>query len=120
MLDMTLKIDGLDIQPRLSTYSVTKEVEYREVITTLDEVEHPYPRSVRPVLRFSLIPGTSAEDSILYDKLLAMICNVTFTMDGVDVTKKMRLTSSLESTFLLKSVDGKRRYLLGEIEMRGL
>lgn len=119
-MDITLTINGVDLSTRLSSYSVTREVSYRKVIKTLDDVEHAYPGEVRPEVRFSLFPGTDEEDSELYEMLENMILTVTFTQKGVDVTRRMRLISNLESTFLLKSVDGKRRYRGGIITLRGM
>ena len=119
-MDITLTIDGLALSHRLSTYSVTQEVTYRKIITTLDETEHPYPGKIRPIINFSLIPGTDEEDAALYDTLENLIFNVTYTEKGEDVTRQMRLVSNLESVFLLKSVDGKRRYRQGTIRLRGL
>ena len=120
MIDVTLTIDGVSLSDRLSTYSYSKETNYRAVITTLDNVEHPYPGGQKPIIAFSLLPGTDEQDSELYDVLSKMICEVTYTEAGVDVTRRMRLVTSLDSTFLLKSVDGKRRYRNGIIRMRGL
>lgn len=119
-MDITLTIDGLALSSRLSTYSVTKEVTYRKIITTLDETEHPYPGKVRPIVNFSLIPGTDEEDAVLYEVLEKLVFNVTYTEKGEDATRPMRLVSNLESVFLLKSVDGKRRYRQGTIQLRGL
>lgn len=119
-MDITLIINGLALFSRLSTYSVTQEVTYRKIITTLDETEHPYPRKIRPIINFSLIPGTDEDDEILYNTLKNLIFNVTYTENGADVTRKMRLVSNLESVFLLKSIDGKRRYRQGTIQLRGL
>ena len=119
-MDITLIIDGISLSSRLSTYSVTQEVTYRKIITTLDETEHPYPGKIRPIINFSLIPGTDEDDAILYETLEKLIFNVVYTEKGEDVTRKMRLVSNLESVFLLKSVDGKRRYKQGTIQLRGL
>lgn len=119
-MDITLTIDGLALSSRLSTYSVTQEVTYRKIITTLDETEHPYPGKVRPIINFSLIPGTDEEDAALYEVLEKLVFNVTYTEKGEDVTSQMRLVSNLESVFLLKSVDDKRRYRQGTIQLRGL
>ena len=120
MLDVTLIIENLDLHMRLSTFSFTNEVTYRNVITTLDETEHPYPGKIRPIINFSLIPGTEEEDAELYNVLKKLIFNVTYSENGTDVTKKMRLVSNIESKFLLKSVDGKRRYRNGVIQLRGV
>ena len=119
-MDITLIIGGLALSSRLSTYSVTQEVTYRKIITTLDETEHPYPGKIRPIINFSLIPGTGEDDEILYNTLKNLIFNVIYTENGADVVRKMRLVSSLESVFLLTSVDGKRRYKNGAIQLRGL
>lgn len=119
-MNVTLTINGLSLSSRLSTYSVTKEINYRKVITTLDGVERPYPGIGKPVIIFSLIPGTEDEDTALYDALKDLICTVTYSDKGVDMTKDMRIVSNLESSFLLTSADGKRRYKQAEIQLRGL
>ena len=119
-MDVTLKLDELNLKNRLSTYSATLEVTYRKVITTLDETEHPYPGTIRPIVSFSLIPGTDEEDAELYGVLKKLVLNAAFTLEGADVIKEMRLVSNLESTFLLTSVDGKRRYKGGTIQLRGV
>lgn len=115
-----MQINGLDLSSRLSTYTMTQEISYRKVIKTLDDMEHAYPGAKRPIIRFSLFPGTEEQDAELYEALENLIVPVVFTQRGVDITRKMRLTSNLESVFLLKSVDGKRRYLGGEITLRGI
>ena len=119
-MDVTMKINGVDISRRLSTYSVRDEINYKRVVTTLDEVEHPYPGRTRKVITFSMIPGTASEDLEIYNELKKLILNAEFT--HLDEVKKqqMRLASDLESTFLLLSVDGKRRYRGGQIVLRGL
>ncbi len=119
-MDITLTIDGLSLSKRLSTYAVTDEVEYSQIITTLDGVEHPFGGSLRPIVNFTLLPGTEEEDTALYEKLRNLVVPVTYTHLGKDYTKKMRLVSNLESAFLLTSADGKRRYKSGTIQLRRL
>lgn len=121
-MDVTLIVNGLDLSAKLSTYSVTEEVTYRKVITTLDDVEHPYPGAKRTIIKFSLLPLTDSESAELYDALGALVFSATYTNQykGVDETKRVRLMTSLESVFALKSVDGKRRYKGGEIQLRRL
>lgn len=119
-MDITLKINGTSLSDRVLTYSVTREVTYRSVLMTLDGMEHPYPGAVRPVVSFSLMPGTDDESTEIYGLLKNLIVDVTYTEDGSDVTRKMRVTSNLESVFLLKSTDGKRRYKSGTIQLRGI
>lgn len=118
-MDVTLTINGLDLSARLTSYVVTEEVNYRKIITTLDDVEHAYPGKLRPVIRFSLLPLTDTESLELYNILKTLIYNsVECTINGTDYNLRMRLNSNLESVFLLRSVDGKRRYNGGEIELR--
>ena len=120
MMDVTLIVNGLNLSSKLSTYSVTEEVTYRKVITTLDE--HPYPGAKRTTITFSLFPLTDEESTALYNKLGALVFDATYTNQykSVDETQRFRLMTNLESSFALKSVDGKRRYKGGEIQLRRL
>ena len=122
MMDVTLIVNGLNLSSKLSTYSVTEEVTYRKVITTLDDVEHPYPGAKRTTITFSLLPMTDEESTALYNKLGALVFDATYTNQykGVDETNRVRLITNLESSFALKSIDGKRRYKGGEIQLRRL
>ena len=122
MMDVTLIVNGLDLSSKLSTYSVTEEVTYRKVITTLDDVEHPYPGAKRTTITFSLFPMTDEESTELYNKLGALVFEATYTNQykSVDETNRVRLITNLQSSFALKSIDGKRRYKGGEIQLRRL
>ena len=122
MMDVTLIVNGLNLSSKLSTYSVTEEVTYRKVITTLDDVEHPYPGAKRTTITFSLFPLTDEESTELYNKLGALVFDATYTNQykSVDETNRVRLITNLESSFALKSIDGKRRYKGGEIQLRRL
>ena len=122
MMDVTLIVNGLNLSSKLSTYSVTEEVTYRKVITTLDDVEHPYPGAKRTTITFSLFPLTDDESAELYGALSALVFDATYTNQykSVDETQRFRLITNLESSFALKSVDGKRRYKGGEIQLRRL
>lgn len=119
-MDVILKINGVDISNRLSSYVVTEEIAYQRVIKTLDEQEHPYPGYIRPIVLFTLIPGTSTEDNELYNELKEFIVTAEYMHRDAVYTRSFRVTSNLESTFLLMSVDGKRRYRSGEISLRGI
>lgn len=121
-MEVSLTINGLDVHKTLSTYDVTKEISYRKVITTLDGVEHPYPGTRKTILSFSLFPMTDAESASLHDALSSTICTVKFTNPHSDMeeTRTMRITSNLDSAFALLSVDGKRRYKGGTIQLREL
>lgn len=119
-MNITLNIDDFSVGNRLSSFSVTEKISYKKVITTLDGVDHPYPGIIKPVVTFSLLPGTGEEDSELYKRLKRLILTVTYTDKDREVTRKMRVISDLESVFLLTSFDGKRRYKTGAIQLRGL
>jgi hypothetical protein len=121
-MDVTLTINGYDAHKRLSTYNVTEEVTYRKVITALDDTEYPYPAKNRPIITFSMWPLTDEESAKLYNALSGLTFTATFTNQhkNQDETRRVRVVSNLESAFALKSVDGKRRYKGGEIQLRGL
>lgn len=121
-MELTLTVNGLDLHKVLSTYSVAQEVSYPEVITTLDNVEHPYFGKRRTIITFSLLPMTDAESSNLYDALADLIFNTTYQNPHTNAveTKRVRLMSDLEASFALLSIDGKRRYKGGTIQLREL
>lgn len=120
-MGVTLKIAGVDFSSRVSTYAVTKEVTYRKIVTTLDDVEHAYPGKMRDILAVSLFPMTEDEATALYTALNTFSVTVIYTdpnKSGTTSTKTMRVTSNIEQVFALMSVDGKRRYKGGTIELR--
>lgn len=119
-MDVTLKIGNLDLHEKLSTYSVQWEVTYQKVITTLDNVEHPFAAPKRAIVTFSLLPMDDTLAGTVYDALAEQTQTVTFTdpYNGADLVRTMRLTSSLDAAFGLKSVNGKRYYKGGEIQLR--
>ena len=121
-MEVALEINGLDLHKILSTYSVQTEISYRRVVTTLDGVEHPYPGVKKTILNFSLFPMTDAEGAALYNALSGLIVTVRFTnpYSGAEETRRMRVTSNLEASFALLSVDGKRRYKGGTVQLREL
>lgn len=122
-MDVTLIVNGLDLSNRLSTFGVTKSITYKKVVTTMDDTEHPYPGARKDVVTFSLLPQTDEEGAEVYAALSGLVFDATFTSQyegGKDVTKRVRVISDLESTFLLLSVDGKRRYRGVEIQLREL
>lgn len=120
-MDVTLKIGSLDLSSKLSTYKVTWEKSYQKVITTMDSVEHPFPSPDRALVDFSLLPLDDNLASSVYDALTTTQ-SITFTdpYTGTDLVRNMRITSNLEAEFGLKSVNGKRYYRGGEIQMRAL
>lgn len=122
-MEVTLIANGMDLSGKLSTYNVTREITYKKVVTTMNNVEHPYPGTSKDVVTFSLLPMTDEEGAEVYNALSSLMFNATFTAQyagGVNITKRVRITSNIESEFLLMSVDGKRRYRGGEIQLREL
>lgn len=119
-MDITLKIGTLDVHEKVSTYSSQREVSYGKIIVTMDDVEHAVRSKDRYIVTFSLFPMTEDEATAYCDALRASTIEVTFSdpYTKTDVTKTMRVTSNLNASFALVSVDGKRRYKGGEIQMR--
>lgn len=119
-MEVTLILNGLDLSNKLSTYNVAQEISYRKVITTLDNVEHAYRGVMRPIVTFSLLPLTDDEYTSLYNKVQNHVFEVTYTDRGREYTKQMRIVSNLDAQFLLMSVDGKRRWKSGAIQLRAI
>lgn len=119
-MDVTFKIGTLDLHDKLSTYTVTWEISYPKVITTLDNVEHPFAAPKRAIVDFSLLPVDDDLATRIYDALANQVQQVAFTdpHNSADIIRTMRLTSNLEAAFGLKSVNGKRYYRGGEMQMR--
>ena len=119
-MDIMLKIGTLYTHNKLSTYSVQREITYDKVITTMDGVEHASRNKDRYVISFSFFPMTESEATEYCAALSGSTVSVTFTdpYTGNDTVKTMRTTSNLDAAFALVSVDGKRRYKGGTIQMR--
>ena len=119
-MDIMLKIGTLYTHNKLSTYSVQREITYDKVITTMDGVEHASRNKDRYIVSFSFFPMTESEATEYCSALSESTVSVTFTdpYTGTDIVKTMRTTSNLDAAFDLVSVDGKRRYKGGTIQMR--
>ena len=119
-MNVTFKIGTLDLSSKLSTYKVTWEVSYQKIITTLDNVEHPFSAQKRAIVDFSLLPLDDDLASSVYDALAEQTQTVIFTdpYTASDLVRTMRLTSNLEASYGLKSVNGKRYYKGGKLQMR--
>ena len=119
-MEITLKIGTLDTHNKVSTYSVQREITYDKVVTTMDGVEHASRNKDRYVISFSFFPMTESEATEYCAALSGSTVSVTFTdpYTGTETVKTMRTTSNLDAAFALVSVDGKRRYKGGTIQMR--
>lgn len=122
MTGITLITNGLDLSGKLSTYSVNKRVSYADVLSALDGTEYPFPAATKTEITFSLLPVDESETEALYSSLSALIFEATYTdqHSGSERTVRVRVTGDIDSAFLLKSVDGKRRYKGSPITLRVL
>ena len=115
-----MKLGTLDVHEKVSNYSVQRDVSYGKIIVTMDDVEHAARGKDRYVVTFSLFPMTEDEATAYCNALSASTVEVTFSdpYTKTNVVKTMRVTSNLDAAFALVSVDGKRRYKGGEIQLR--
>ena len=122
MMDITLTVNGMNLSGKLSTYHTSKKVTYTDVLSALDGTEYPFPAATKTEITFSLLPMDDSETAALYSALSTLVFQATYTDQhaGVDRTDKVRVISDIDSAFLLKSVDGKRRYRGSEITLRVL
>ena len=113
-MDITLKLGALDV------HSAQREVSYGKIIVTMDDVEHAVRSKDRYVVTFSLFPMTEDEATAYCNALRSSTVEVTFSdpYTKTDVVKTMRVTSNLDAAFALVSVDGKRRYKGGAVQLR--
>lgn len=119
MIDVNLTFNGFNFSPYLSTYKVTHEVEVSDSVTTMDGTEHFATRK-RPTITFKLIPVSDATAASMYSALSAIIGEATYTDPylGNATIASMRVTSKIEQTFGLRSIDGNRYYKGGAITLR--
>ena len=119
-MDITLKLGTVDVHKKVSTYAITREVSYGKVITTMDDKEHAVRSKDRYILSFSFLPMTEDEATTYCAALSETTVDVAFTdpYTGESLVKAMRTMENLEATFALVSIDGKRRYKGGTIQMR--
>ena len=121
-MNVTLEINGRDFSSRLSTYRVEQEVTYPDMLTTMDGTEHYGKPYKRDVIYFSLFPFDDETANQDYLVLSDSSLSVNYTNPQADnaekLYKEMKLYSSLNVVFGLRSVNGKRYYKGGEIALR--
>lgn len=122
MIDVTFTINQVDISGKLSTYDVSYDFEYPNIVTTLDGTEHFGAIRKRPIITFSLRPLTAAENAALYSAISTASTLVTYTDPhaNTDYTAYMRFDGSAEAKFALSSVDGNKYYKGGSLTLRQL
>lgn len=121
-MDVTLILNGTDYSSKLLSFRVRWEVTYGRVVTALNKREYSALGHKRPIIDFSLYPMTDEESAALYSDMSKFEFSAVFTdpYSNADITRVVRLVSDLESIFALRSVDGKRRYKGGSIQLRGV
>lgn len=120
MIDITFEIGGTDYSELLSAYNVDYATEYGESFTALNGTEYGKPL-FRPIITFALVPLTEEQSAALYSKLSAAeSVNVQYTDPNAATirTAYFRVASDISRAFLLKSVDGLRRYSGDKIVLR--
>ena len=119
MIDVTFILDNVDYSPYLSKYSVSHEVEARETITAIDGTEYTVTQ-IRPSIIFSLDPLSDEQSESLYRILSETNINVTYTDPylGDNQFTVMRVTSEINSAFIIRSTSGNRYYRGNSITLR--
>ena len=120
-MDVTFTINSVDFSDKLSTYAVSYEPEFPNVVKTLDGTEHFGVVRWRATVTFSLRPLSDAETKALFDAI-SSVNTVAFTDPDKNTTTTayMRFTSSVASQFGLRSIDGNRYYKGGKMTLRAI
>ena len=119
MIDVTFTLEGVDYSPHLSMYEVSHEVEQRETMTAIDGTEYTATQ-IRPIIVFSLDPLSNDQSEALYSILSRSNIRVIYTNPylGDNQSSIMRVTSGINSAFIIRSTDGKRYYEGDTITLR--
>lgn len=118
-IDVTFTLEGVDYSQHLSNYSVSHEVEQRKIVTTLDGTEYTSTQ-LRPVITFSLVPLSDEQSESLYEILSKPSIEVTYTDPylGDRHSVIMRVTSELNSAFIIRANNGNCYYKGNSITLR--
>lgn len=118
-IDVAFTLNGVDYSPYLSEYTVLHEIEQRETVVTLDGTEYTATQ-IRPSIVFSLVPLSDEQSESLYEILSRPSIEVTYTdpylRDRYSVI--MRVTSELNSSFIIRANSGNRYYEGNSITLR--
>lgn len=119
-MGITLIINGVDFSGRVLTYAVRKEITYGKTYTSVSGREFVRRKRIRPIVSFTLMPHDDEQAQEDYDVFKAGTLTATFTDPDSEttLTKEVRLMTNLEHTFLLDSINGKRYYKGGTIQLR--
>ena len=120
-MGVTLIINNVDFSDRVLTYSLKQEVTYGKTYTSISGKEFVRRKRIRPIVSFTLMPHDEEQAEDDYAVFSAGILTATFTnpdSDGAVITKEVRLMGSIDHIFLLDSINGKRYYKGGTIQLR--
>lgn len=119
MIDVTFILDDVDYSSYLTEYAVSHEVEARKTITAIDGTEYTVTQ-IRPSIIFSLDPLSDEQSESLYEILSKPNINVTYTDPylGDNQSTVMRVTSEINSAFIIRSTSGNRYYRGNSITLR--
>lgn len=120
MIDVVLTVNGHDFSKSLSTYQITQEIKYSQVITTMDGTEYPIGETRRDIIIFTLLPGLE-NDYEFYEAMMERPLIVEYsTKDRMVQKREFRLDCNLNEIYLLKNCRGDIYYNGGKIKFRSL
>lgn len=119
MIDVTFTLEGVDYSSYLSKYTVLHEIEQRTIMTAIDGTEYTTTQ-IRPSIVFSLDPLSDEQSESLYRILSRNSIEVIYTNPyiGDEQLTVMRVTSELNSAFIIRSTNGNRYYKGNSITLR--
>ena len=120
MIDVVFTVNGHDFSKSLSTYQITQEIKYSQVITTMDGTEYPIGETRRDIILFTLFPGAE-NDYEFYKAMMERPLIVEYsTKDRMVQKGEFRLDCNLNEIYLLKNCNGDIYYNGSQIKFRSL
>lgn len=120
MIDVVFTVNGHDFSKSLSTYQITQEIKYSQVITTMDGTEHTIGETRRDIILFTLLPGLE-NDYEFYEAMMERPLIVEYsTKDRMVQKGEFRLDCNLNEIYLLKNCNGDIYYNGSQIKFRAL
>lgn len=120
MIDVIFTVNGHDFSKSLSTYQITQEIKYSQVITTMDGTEYPIGETRRDIILFTLFPSAE-NDYEFYKAMMERPLIVEYsTKDRMVQKGEFRLDCNLNEIYLLKNCNGDIYYNGSQIKFRAL
>lgn len=120
MIDVIFTVNGHDFSKSLSTYQITQEIKYSQVITTMDGTEYPIGETRRDIILFTLFP-VAENDYEFYEAMMERPLIVEYsTKDRMVQKGEFRLDCNLNEIYLLKNCNGDIYYNGSQIKFRAL